>query len=58
LAGQPEGRLLFTWRTEEELEIILKRIFIKQVGENWNYLCQVRDKWWVVLITVMNFWVP
>jgi hypothetical protein len=27
LAGKPEGRLFITWRTEEELDIILKRIF-------------------------------
>jgi hypothetical protein len=37
------------------MEIILKRIFKKWVGEDWNYLCQIRDKWWAVLITVMNF---
>jgi hypothetical protein len=29
LAGKPEGRLFITWRTEEELEIVLKRIFEK-----------------------------
>jgi len=32
--GKPEGRLFITWRTEEGLEIILKRIFKKRVGED------------------------
>jgi hypothetical protein len=55
--GKTRRKALY-YLENEELGITLKSIFKKKVGEDWNYLCQVRDKWWPVLIKVTNFCVP
>jgi hypothetical protein len=39
--------------------IILKLIFMKLVGcINWINLAQDRDRWWALVIAVMNFRIP
>jgi len=35
--------------------------FLEQIGweeVDWTDLVQNKDKWWVVVKTVINFWIP
>ena len=59
LVGKPEGRRPLgrpRLRWEDNVKTDLQ-----EVGGgfgNWMELAQDRDRWWALVSTVMNFWVP
>ena len=59
LVGKPEGeRPLGRPRHRWEDNI---KMDLQEVGEgcgDWMELAQDREKWWALVSTVMNFWLP
>jgi len=59
LVGKPEGKRPFG-RPRRRWAIKLECILGKQGGGVWDWLhlAQDRDKWWALVTTKMNLWVP
>ena len=59
LVGKPEGkRPLGRPRCRWENNI---KMDLEELGRgcgDWTELAKDRDRWWVLVSTVMNFWVP
>ena len=58
LVGKPEGKRILgrpRRRWEDNIKIDLQKV---GGGGDWMELAQDRDRWWALVNTVMNFWVP
>jgi hypothetical protein len=59
LVGKPEGeRPLGRPRLKWEDNIKMDLQEVRCGGMDWIYLAHDRDRWWALLIVVMNLWVP
>jgi hypothetical protein len=59
LVGKPEGRRPLArprHRWEDNIKMDLQEV--GWGGVDWIDLAQDRDRWWAVVYTVMNLWVP
>jgi hypothetical protein len=56
LVWKTEGK---TWKTRHRLGDNIK-MDLQEVGGgmDWTDLAQTRDRWWAVVNTVINLWVP
>jgi len=58
LVGKPDGKSPLrrpTHRWEDNIKMYLREV---RGGGDWIELAQDRDRWWPLVNTVMNFWVP
>jgi hypothetical protein len=59
LVGRPEGRRPLgrpRCRWEDNIKMDLRETGFGDV--DWIHFAQERDRWWAVVNTVMNLWVP
>jgi hypothetical protein len=59
LVGRPEARILLgrpKCRWDDDIKMDPKAVACD--GGEWIHMTQDKDKWWTVVKTVMNFWVP
>jgi hypothetical protein len=59
LVGRPEGRRplgrpRFRWK--DNIKMDLREIGFGEI--DWIHLAHCRDRWWAIVNTVMNLWVP
>jgi len=59
LVGKPKGKRSLgrpRRRWEDNIKMDLQEVGCE--GIDWNELAQDRERWWALVTTVMNLWVP